>query len=53
MEIDILLIYGMKVGIEYVSSEDLAIPEEEDEEEVSHMVVLDLFLVRCCFIFFK
>lgn len=51
MEIDIFLIYGIKVGIEYVSREDLALPED-DEENISHMIVVDLLLVRCCFIFF-
>ncbi len=53
MEIDIFLIYGMKVGIEYVSNEDLALPDEDEEDDISHMIVLDLFVIRCCFIFFK
>jgi hypothetical protein len=48
MSITIELINGLKVGLEHLSFED-----DEEEDEVSGVVILDILFLRMSFVSYK
>jgi len=48
LDVTLELINGLKVGLEHLSFDD-----DEEEEDVSGIVILDLFLLRVSFISYK